>query len=230
MRNVDAGPARFEGFADRDGRFFRALAKNQRREWFAVHRDEYERGWLRPMRALLDEVRERIDPLLPLHPLAEPRVFRIYRDVRFSKDKSPYKTHIAGVVAVDGSAVVPLYMRLGGGDRFAAAGHYVMDACQLARFRAAVLDDRRGAALASMLASLARAGFVVGSHETLKKVPRGVDPDHPRAALLRRKGVTVAFPALPAALLVDRALVGWLVRHVKRVVPFVEWLVAVEDA
>ena len=230
MPNVAAAPARFERFADRDGRFFRALAKNQRREWFAVHRDEYERGWLRPMQALLAEVRERVDPLFPLHPLAEPKVFRIYRDVRFSKDKSPYKTHIAGLVAVDGSGVVPLYVRLAAGERFAAAGHYIMDAPQLARFRAAVLDERRGAALVAALASLARAGFVVGSYETLKKTPRGVDPAHPRADLLRRKGLTVTFPALPATLLVDRALVAWLVRHVKRAAPLVEWLLALGDA
>ena len=230
MPKVAAAPAGFEGFADRDGRFFRALARNQRREWFTAHRDEYEHGWLRPMHALLAEVRERIDPLLPLHPLAEPKVFRIYRDVRFSKDKSPYKTYVAGLVAIDGSAVVPLYVSLGAGERFAGAGHYMMDAPQLGRFRAAVLDERRSAALAATLASLARAGFVVGSYETLKKVPRGVDPDHPRADLLRRKGLVVTFPPLPPALLVDRALAGWLVRHVKRVVPLVDWLVSLDDA
>src|SRR5262249_13422800 len=59
-----------EGFADRQARFFRALARNQSREWFAAHRAEYEEGWLAPMKALLAEVRERIDPVFPRHPLA----------------------------------------------------------------------------------------------------------------------------------------------------------------
>src|SRR5215510_5164892 len=95
-------PTRFEGFADRDARFFRALARNQRREWFQAHRDEYEDGWSHPMKALLAEVRDRIDGLFPQHPLAEPKVFRIHRDVRFSKDKSPYKTHIGGFVGIEG--------------------------------------------------------------------------------------------------------------------------------
>src|SRR5439155_45688 len=72
--------ARFEGFADREGRFFRALARNRRREWFAEHRREYEEGWLTPMKALLGEVRERIDRLFPHHPLGAPKVFRIHRD------------------------------------------------------------------------------------------------------------------------------------------------------
>ena len=83
-------PTRFEGFADREGRFFRALARNQSRDWFEAHRDEYETGWQAPMKALLSQIRERIEGLFPLEPLTM-KVFRIYRDVRFSKDKSPYR-------------------------------------------------------------------------------------------------------------------------------------------
>jgi uncharacterized protein (TIGR02453 family) len=185
------------------------------------------------MQALLAEMRERIDPLFPRHPLAEPKVFRIHRDVRFSKDKAPYKTHIGGYVALEGggrgpSAVAPLYLHLGAGERFAAAGHYLMDAPQLARFRAAVLDEGSGRALAAILAGLVRSGFVVGSSETLKKVPRGIEPAHPRADLLRRKGLIVSFPEMPKALLVDRRLVDWLARHTRRVVPLVEWLADLE--
>ncbi len=233
-KTAHATPARFEGFADRDGRFFRALARNQRREWFETHRREYEEGWLAPMKALLAEVRERIDAFFPHHPLAEPKVFRIYRDVRFSKDKSPYKTHIGGYLAIDGegegpSAAAPLYVHLGAGEVFVAAGQYTMDPGQLARFRAAVLDDRRGGALAAILRKLGRAGFAVGSHDVLQRVPRGLDPDHPRADLLKRKGLIVTFPDPPRGLLVKRALVGWLATHTKRVVPLVEWLAALGE-
>jgi uncharacterized protein (TIGR02453 family) len=226
--------SRYEGFADRDGRFFRALARNQRREWFDLHRHEYEVGWLSPMKALLAEVRERLDRLFPQHPLTDPKVFRIYRDVRFSKDKSPYKTHIGGYIAIDGggkgpAVASPLYLHIGANERFACAGHYMMDAAQLARFRAAVLDDRQGAQLATTLAKLERAGFGVGSHETLRKVPRGIDPAHPRAEILKRKGLIVSFPALPRDLLVGRRLIDWLVTHAKRAVPVVEWLAAVGE-
>lgn len=222
-------PARFAGFADREARFFRALARNQRREWFAAHRREYEQGWLAPMRALLAEVRERLDPLYAQHPLADPKVFRIHRDVRFAKDKSPYKTHIGGYVAIGGagegpSAPAALYFHVGVGEVFAAAGQYMMDAEQLARFRAAVADERRGPELAAMLRRLTRAGFTIGSYDQLARVPRGFPPDHPRADLLRRKGLIVTFPPTARALLVRPALAGQLVAQAKRAVPLVEWL------
>ena len=94
----------------------------------------------------------------------------------------------------------------------------------LDRFRAAVLDDARGRPLASLLARLVKRGFVVGSHEMLKKVPRGMDAEHPRAELLKRKGLVVSFPRLRRDLLVSRALVAWLVKHAKEAAPLVEWL------
>ncbi len=227
-------PAAFEGFADRDGRFFTALARNQRRDWFELHRREYEEGWLGPMKALLAEVRDRIDAFFPHHPLAEPKVFRIYRDVRFAKDKSPYKTHIGGYVAIEGAGHPPsvpaaLYVHLGARERFVAAGQYMMDATQLARFREAVMEDRKGGALAAILGKLARAGFTVGSHDTLQRVPRGIDPEHPRAPLLKRKGLIVTFPEPPRTLLVTHRFVDWLVAHTKRVVPLVEWLASVNE-
>ncbi len=233
-RAARAASPGFEGFADRDGRFFRALARNQRREWFEAHRGEYELGWLAPMKALLAEVRERIDALFPHHPLGEPKVFRIHRDVRFSRDKSPYKTHIGGYVAIDGagrgpSAPAALYVHLGATEVFVAAGHYMMDPGQLARFRQAVVDDRQGGALVAILRKLARAGFGVGSHDVLQRVPRGLDPDHPRADLLKRKGLIVTFPEPPRELLVTRTFVDWLVTHTKRAVPLVEWLASLAE-
>jgi uncharacterized protein (TIGR02453 family) len=228
-----APPSRFEGFADRDARFFRALARNQRREWFEAHRDEYEKGWLQPMKALLSQVRERIEGVFPLQPLAV-KVFRIHRDVRFSKDKSPYKTHIGGYIATEGersgpSATAVLYFHVGAGELFVAAGQYMMDGPQLARFRAALLDERSGGALSAILKKLTRAGFEVGSHDALQRVPRGVDPGHARADLLKRKGLIVSFPEPPRALLVRPTLVDWLVWHAKRAAPLVDWLGALND-
>jgi uncharacterized protein (TIGR02453 family) len=160
-------------------------------------------------------------------------VFRIFRDVRFSKDKSPYKTHIGGYVRIAGSgegggdgpsATAPLYVHIGVGELFVAGGHYMMAGDDLIRFREALLDDARGGPLASMLKALAKRGFTVGSYDALKKVPRGIDPAHPRAELLKRKGLIVSFPPLPKELLVSPKLVDWLVKHTKQAAPVVEWL------
>ena len=226
-------PPHFTGFADADARFFRALAKHQRREWFQAHREEYETGWVAPMRLLLAEVRELIDPLFERHALGEPKIFRIYRDVRFAKDKSPYKTHIGGYVPLTGIGTgpaqpVPVYLQLGT-ETFVAAGHYTMDPDQLRRYRDAVLDDARGAALARIVASVRKAGFTLMTGDLLKKVPRGVDPEHPRAELLRRRNLAVGFPALPKRLIVSRGLVAWLVKETKKVAPLVEWLADVAE-
>lgn len=229
MRAATPAPIRFEGFADASGRFFRALAKHQDRDWFQAHRDEYTAGWLQPMQLLLREARDRLDPLFPQHALAAPKVFRINRDVRFGKDKSPYKTHIGGILAIDGASggpavPAPLYVHVGATETFVAAGHYMMLPPQLAQYRAALLDDDTGEPVARMVAKLTRAGFRVGAYDTLKKVPRGVDPAHPRAALLKQKGLIVSFPELPRELLVSRRLLDWIMRHVKQTVPLVQWL------
>jgi uncharacterized protein (TIGR02453 family) len=227
-RARSAAPARFEGFADAGARFFHALKKHQSRDWFAAHRHEYDERWVAPMKLLLAEVRDRIDPLFVQHALGEPRVFRIHRDVRFSKDKSPYKTHIGAYIPLAQSGhgpsqPVPLYLQLGT-ETFVGAGHYMMDPSQLTRYREAVLDERRGRDLGRILATARKAGLEVGSYETLKKVPRGVDPEHPRAELLQRKGLTLHVPAVPKRLIVSRALVPWLVKQVDRARPLVEWL------
>jgi uncharacterized protein (TIGR02453 family) len=184
------------------------------------------------MQALLGEVRARIEPRFRHEPLAAPKVFRIHRDVRFSKDKAPYKTHIGGYVGIDGagqgpSAPAAVYVHVGADELFVAAGQYMMDAAQLARFRGAVVDPTQGETLAALLRKLGRAGFELASYDTLQRVPRGFDAAHPRADLLRRKGLIVTFPELPRRLLTSRALVDWLVTHVTRTVPLVEWLAAV---
>ena len=185
------------------------------------------------MVALLAAVHERIDQYFPHHALAAPKIFRINRDVRFSKDKAPYKTHIGGYIALDGgqgpSAPMGLYFHVSHEEIFAAAGHYMMLPPQLARFRAAVLDDQTGTTLTRLLAPLLHAGFTVGSHEVLQRVPRGVDPAHPRADLLKRKGLIVTFPTLPRPLLVSPKLVPWLATHVKRSVPLIEWLATLDE-
>jgi uncharacterized protein (TIGR02453 family) len=232
MPKAAADALRFTGFADSRLAFFHALAKHQKREWFLAHKDDYEAGWHHPMVALLTEARAKLDPTYRYCELAEPKVMRIYRDVRFSKDKSPYKTWIGGGVSVARKAKLPeapaaLYFHAGLGHGstpcFGAAGMYGMMPDALDRYRKALLDDARGREIAGIVAKLEKKGFELGAMETTKKVPRGVDPDHPRARLLKMKGLIVSFTPPPASL-TKRALLDLLVERARAAVPLVEWL------
>jgi uncharacterized protein (TIGR02453 family) len=221
---------RFEGFADAGAKFFKSLAKKNERQWFLSHKSEFEEGWNAPMKLLLEDVRAAIDGAYPHCDLAEPKVFRIFRDVRFSKDKSPYKTHIGGFIPLARSGKkatdlpMALYFHVGATETFGAAGHYMMEPESLDRFRSAVADDKRGKELDKLLASLTRKGYAVDSHERLKKVPKGFDPDNPRGEILKRKGLVVTFPKVPSGLLARPGLTKWVADACRTAAPMVEWL------
>lgn len=221
---------RFEGFADSKGAFFLKLAKNQKKEWFAAHKEEYEVGWQAPMKSLLFEVRSRLDKALSTLELGEPHVMRIYRDVRFSKDKSPYKTWIGGGVPLAiGKSKMPeqpsvLYFHISPKECFGGSGLYMMDPPRLERFRKAILDEKKGKELDALTKKLVKKGYRLASAETLVKPPKGVDPSHPRAELLKRKGLVVMFPDIPRAELTKRVLLDRLVKGSKECAPVVEWI------
>lgn len=224
-----AAETRFDGFADASCKFWHDLAKKQDKAWYDAHKAEHKSGWEEPMRALLAELRDKLDGAYPDCDLAEPKIFRIHRDVRFSKDKSPYKTNVSGCLYVKigpskaTETPAPLYLQIGT-DTFAGAGLYMMDGPQLERYRAAVVDAKKGKELGTLAAKLEKAGYELASAETLKKVPRGFDPEHPRAELLKRKGLTVTFPTLPKKAIASRELVKVLADHGKAVAPLVRWL------
>jgi uncharacterized protein (TIGR02453 family) len=139
-----------------------------------AHKDLYEAKVLAPMVALLSELAPEF---------GEGRVFRPYRDVRFSRDKSPYKTNIGALNDAG-------YISLSAGALGVGTGLYMPSADQLARFRTAVAHDPTGTELVRLVEALRTQGIVVSAHEVLKTAPRGYGADHPRIELLRHKGLT----------------------------------------
>jgi uncharacterized protein (DUF2461 family) len=101
----------------------------------------------------------------------------------------------------------------------------MMEPPSLARFRKAVAEDARGKEVAKIIASLEKKGFRPSAHASLKRVPKDFDPEHPRAELLKGKGLIVRYPAVPAPLVTKPALVKWLADASKTAAPLVEWLV-----
>ncbi len=221
---------RFEGFADAGATFFSALTLHNDRDWFLGHKAEYDEGWLAPMQALLAELRLGLAPAYRGLPLGAPRVFRIQRDLRFSKEKVPYKTHIGGLLPV-GAAGGPFggpcaaYVHVGVNETFVGAGAYAMDPAALATHRKALLDPKRGAVAARLAAALEADGWELSAIESLKRPPPDVPPEHPRLALLRMKGLVATRP-LPRRLLPRRALLDEAVARLTAAAPLVRWLVA----
>jgi uncharacterized protein (TIGR02453 family) len=211
----------------RAARLIVELAHRQDRLWYAGHKPEIDEHVYAPLRALLEEARSRLSRSYPRRQITT-KIFRIHRDVRFSKDKSPFKDHASGVLMVGsnvdpGTAIGALYLQIGP-EEGAAAGHWAMAPDQLARYRGAVQNERHGATLSKLLRPLVAGGYQIISAAQLSRAPKGVDPSHPRAELLRHKGLALDFPAIPAKVRHTEALLDWCVERSQEVAPLVRWL------
>ena len=200
-----ASPSTFTGFRPEAIQFLVDLAANNERSWFQPRKSEYERLLKAPLEALCvaldDEFRARN---LPLRADPGRSPFRIYRDTRFSKDKSPYKTHVAasfgwagdgedapGRSHADNVHASGGYFHLQPGEIYVGGGVWHPEASWLKGFRDRIVDDYDGfLAIIEEPRFKATFGTVGDDGESLKRVPTGYPPDHPAADLLRKKNVT----------------------------------------
>jgi uncharacterized protein (TIGR02453 family) len=164
----------FRGWQPSVVKFFDELEIDNSKRYWTAHKEFYLSNVLAPMQALLAELEPEF---------GEGRIFRPYRDTRFSSDKSPYKTNIAGHNQAG-------YISLSSDALGVGSGLYMPSPDQLARFRAAVANQRRGSELVTLVNALRAKGTEVSAHESLKSAPRGYAKDHPRIELLRHKGLT----------------------------------------
>lgn len=171
----------FSGWAEEALDFYDGLAADNTKTYWTAHKAVYQEQVLGPMTELADELGAEF---------GDTKIFRPYRDVRFSRDKTPYKTHIGAMV---GSG----YVQLSAHGLAAGDGMYLMAPDQLDRYRQAVAGDRAGAELEQVIATIEKAGIGVSGRDTLKSAPRGYPADHPRIGLLRHKGL-VAWQEWPA--------------------------------
>jgi uncharacterized protein (TIGR02453 family) len=168
----------FAGFPAAAFAWFDGLAADNSRAWFTAHRDVYDQAVRGPLEDLLDDLAGELGGVV--------RMFRQHRDVRFSADKSPYKTTTYGLIVdrPDGS----LYAQLSARGLYAGAGYHMMASDQLDRFRRALVDDAAGSELERLVAATHDAGIETFG-EKLKTAPRGYPRDHPRVELLRHKAL-----------------------------------------
>jgi uncharacterized protein (TIGR02453 family) len=172
--------ARFEGFPADAFAWFAGLERDNSKSYFTATRKRYEADVRGALVALLEELSATFG--------GEVRVFRQHRDVRFSRDKSPYKTRTYGLLQGAPGAAGGLYAELSAHGLYAGTGYHQLGGEALERFRRAVLDERAGSALAEQVTVARNAGLeVIG--EALRSAPRGYPRDHPRIELLRHKAL-----------------------------------------
>jgi uncharacterized protein (TIGR02453 family) len=227
--------AAFDGFRPATFRFLRDLKRNNQKAWFEANRDVYEQEVREPMRRLVETLDERLASIAP-EIIGDPRrsMFRIHRDVRFSKDKSPYKTNAGawfyhraagrkvGTLGEGGGA--GFYFHIDPTTCFMAGGIWMPARPALMRLREAI------AAQPSVLKRLTsspgfRRRFKSGLSQEAKlvRVPQGFSPDHPAADWLKLQSFTAAATIEPSVVTSPR-LVDRLCRDYEALVPLVRWL------
>lgn len=202
----------FEGVPFEAVDFYEELELDNSREWWAAHRQLYDTVVRAPMEGLAAALEDEFGPA---------KLFRPNRDVRFSQDKSPYKTHQGIVVAT--SSGMGWYVQVSAAGLMTAAGWYAGTSGQVARYRAAVDDEESGEELQRIVDGLREEGYVVDG-DRLKTRPRGVADDHQFVELLRHRTLTAerqhgAPEWLPTPGLLDRVAADWRAYR-----PLMAWL------
>ena len=230
------GATSFKGFPRECVELFGRLAADNDREWFRAHRDEFERFVFGPAREYVLAMGERLRKAVPgIHaePFVDKSIFRLHRDTRFSSDKRPFKTHL-GIFLWEGEGkkldCPGFYLHLEKDALLIGGGIHIFSNALLPLYREAVDDDKQGRRLAKILAE-AKRHFAGGlEDEAYKRVPRGFSPDHPRAELLKRKGMTLGeMTPIPDILYSDGA-VDHIYRRFEKLIPLHRWLVEVTGA
>ncbi len=179
---------RFTGFSPDAFLFFAELHADNSKAFWEANKQRY----LDNVRAPLESLARELEGAF-----GEWHVFRPYRDLRFTKDKRPYKERAAMQFGGRGpGAVGGQYLQVGADGLFLGVGTYHMHDEHLRRYRRAVADDRAGGELEEIVAALAAKGYGLAG-ETLKRPPQGFTDDHPRVALLKRKGLAATVQFAP---------------------------------
>jgi len=205
------------GFGPQARSFFEGLENDNSKEYWTANKAVFEEAVKEPMAALVESLPEQYQPL---------KAFRMNRDIRFSADKSPYKTQHGAAHETGGTVH---YLHIDAHGLFAGCGAYMMAPDQLERYRQAVAQDRTGVELAEILRQLDKEGFEVGHgmSEALKTAPRGYPKDHPRVDLLRQKALSAHRRLSAAAKLRNAdAVRDWVIETFEACEPLNAWIVA----
>jgi uncharacterized protein (TIGR02453 family) len=217
----------FEGFPKECIGFLKQLKRNNNREWFEKHKDEYEQNVKAPMLSFIAALQPQFARFAPEFDLNPKRsIFRIYRDVRFSSDKTPYKTHIAAHVVLRGTPKgfvgSGYYIHIEPGEFFVGGGIYVPDGDQLKHIRKAI--DARGEEFLSIMENRRfKKRFAPFDWSKLQRVPKGYDETNPMAEWLKCKQFFVGV-SLPEVKCFNESLIDETAQICEEASPLVRFL------
>jgi uncharacterized protein (TIGR02453 family) len=215
----------FKGFGAKALPFFKGIAFHQSKDWFEENRGLYQSDVLEPMVALLDDLSAAFARAkIPLKAEGKKSIFRINRDVRFSKDKSPYKTHMGAVMTRSGAKNDPglVYLHISPEGCFAAAGFHMPEPPQLLAFRNAI--KAKPAAFKDTVAALKKGKLAFSAYDQLTRIPRGFEElkDGPFDAAVRMKSFIVEEP-LGDRLIASPKLVPAIEDFTRRALPLLRF-------
>jgi uncharacterized protein (TIGR02453 family) len=218
----------FAGFGPKTKKFLRELGRNNDKAWFDAHRSDYEAHYLEPAKAFIEAAGPKLEKIAP-NVVWEPRVngsiFRVNRDIRFSKDKTPYKDHI-DLWFWEGqrkTAISGFFLRITSTSVHLGAGSHGFSKEALASYRSALLDEKAAKSLAALTKRLARAGYEVGG-KTYKKPPRGFDGNAAVQDLVLYSALWAAADRKSPPELGSAKFVSYCVREWKKLAPIHRWL------
>jgi uncharacterized protein (TIGR02453 family) len=204
----------FPGFADEAFEFYAGLERDNSKAYWTANKKTYDDHVRDPMHALLAELEPEF---------GDGKVFRPNRDIRFSPDKSPYKTYQGAIAGP--AAGIGFYVQIDANGLMVGGGFHAHSSAQVDRYRASVDADSTGGELAAIVETLEASGFQIEG-ERLKTRPRGIAADHPRVELLRHKSLmelksygTPSWVTTPAAL--DEVRTSW-----RALAPLNDWIAA----
>jgi uncharacterized protein (TIGR02453 family) len=222
---------RFAGFPEEGVQFLLELQAEQNRAWFKAHQADFVRLCRRPLELFMEELKQRLLETYPGLQDVEPHIFRIQRDTRFARDKTPYKTDVSAYLPTRVAAESPdphghvpgIYVSFGLDEELIALGCWHLPPELLTRYRAAVDHPKTGPEIQSIVDKLQKTGFGLSAMETLKRVPPPYSKDHPRAELLKHKGLAV-HAILPDGLASTPGLLDWAEERLRHAAPLTSWL------
>ena len=221
----------FSGFPKETAAFLKGIASHNEKAWFEEHRDLYEAGYVAPARAFVAEIGPKLRKFAPdtqFEPKINGSIARINRDIRFSKDKRPYKGHL-DIFFWQGEKkswdIPGFWFSLGVDKVYMGSGIYMFDKDMLASFRDSVVHPRSGKALVAAVAGIRKKGAYYFGEKTRKLMPRGYEVPEDRAEYLLFEGLHSGIE-LPAEAATEPGFADVCLKHFKATWPISQWIIA----